>query len=232
MKLTETEWLIMNALWSGHPATAREIAERIPDGERWAHTTVKTMLARLAAKDVVSERKRDNTSVYEPRLSRRAAQRSALRTVFDRVLDGALEPLAHFLVEDRRLSASERRRLVEMLDAMETEEGKHDDRIANLAADRWWDWMAAMLWQSSLLIVIVAAIDRPDTARSPTGSTSGWSASPRASGSSSSPRWCSLRTRCPRPSMGSSGRSCSCPPTTSTISRSSRASTFSTSSPI
>ena len=128
MKLTETEWQIMNALWSGHPATAREIAERIPDGERWAHTTVKTMLARLVAKDAITERKRGNTSVYAPRLSRQAAQRSALRTVFDKVLNGALEPLAHFLVEERKLSAEERRRLIQLLDAMKAEEGQDDGR--------------------------------------------------------------------------------------------------------
>jgi predicted transcriptional regulator len=128
MKLTETEWELMNALWSGHPATAREIAERIPGSERWAYTTVKTMLARLVAKDAVAERKRGNTSVYNPRLSRQAAQRSALGTVFDKVLNGALEPLAHFLVEERKLSAKERRRLIQLLDAADAGEGRDDDR--------------------------------------------------------------------------------------------------------
>ena len=46
----------------------------------------------------------------------------------DKVLNGALEPLAHFLVEERKLSAEERRRLIEMLDATEAEEGRDDDR--------------------------------------------------------------------------------------------------------
>jgi BlaI family penicillinase repressor len=128
MKLTETEWQLMNALWSAHPATAREIAERVPGGERWAYTTVKTMLARLVAKNAVGERKRGNTSVYAPRLSRKAAQRSALGALFDKVLNGALEPLAHFLVEERKLSAEERRRLIEMLDTTEAEEGQDNDR--------------------------------------------------------------------------------------------------------
>jgi predicted transcriptional regulator len=88
---------------------------------------VKTMLARLVAKNAVTERKRGNTSVYEPRLSRQAGQRTALRTVFDKVLNGALEPLAHFLIEDRKISAEERRRLIELLDAADREEGQGDD---------------------------------------------------------------------------------------------------------
>jgi len=29
MKLTQAEWHLMNALWKGHPATAREISERL-----------------------------------------------------------------------------------------------------------------------------------------------------------------------------------------------------------
>ena len=58
MKLTESEWQIMNALWQGHPATAREVAERLPNEVSWAYTTIKTMLTRLAAKNAVSEEKR------------------------------------------------------------------------------------------------------------------------------------------------------------------------------
>ena len=128
MRLTKSEWQIMNALWESHPATAREVEERLPETVSWAYTTIKTMLTRLAAKNAVSERKRGNTSVYTPRLSRKAAQRSALGALFDRVLNGALEPLAHFLIEERKLSAEERRRLIEMLDATEAEEGRDDDR--------------------------------------------------------------------------------------------------------
>ena len=48
MKLTEAEWQIMNALWQKHPATARNIMERLDRRVNWAYTTVKTLLTRLA----------------------------------------------------------------------------------------------------------------------------------------------------------------------------------------
>ena len=51
MKLTGSEWLIMNALWQEHPAKARDIAERLPTGINWAYTTIKTMLNRLVLLD-------------------------------------------------------------------------------------------------------------------------------------------------------------------------------------
>lgn len=115
MKLTESEWQIMNALWKHHPATARELIEYLPEGIQWAYTTVKTLLTRLDAKGAVSERKRGNTSVYEPLVSRDKARRSALSSFLDRAFDGAVEPLMHFLVEDQKLSEKQRQELIQIL---------------------------------------------------------------------------------------------------------------------
>ncbi len=115
MKLTEAEWLIMNALWDKYPATAREVAGRLPAEVNWAYTTIKTMLTRLIEKKAVSERKRGNTSVYEPRLSRRKAQIRAVRSLADVAFDGAFGPLMHFLLEDQKLTARQRKELIETL---------------------------------------------------------------------------------------------------------------------
>jgi len=109
----------MNALWKSHPATAREIMENLPKDVRWAYTTVKTMLTRLVAKAAIGERKRGNTSVYEPKLSQLKARRFALRSLVDRVMDGTVEPIMHFLIEDKKLSVRERKRLIQMLEEMD-----------------------------------------------------------------------------------------------------------------
>ena len=116
MKLSENEWKIMNALWKSSPATAREIIEQIPGKVEWAYTTVKTMLSRLVAKEAVSEHKRGNVSFYEPLIAQENTRRNALTELFDKVLDGAVEPLMHFLVEEKKLSKKERRELIRMLE--------------------------------------------------------------------------------------------------------------------
>ena len=115
MRLTRSEWQIMNALWEHHPATAREVEERLPETVSWAYTTIKTMLTRLAAKEAVSERKRGNTSVYEPVVSRDVARRSALATLIDHAFDGAVEPFLGFVDRERNLSAKQRRELLDVL---------------------------------------------------------------------------------------------------------------------
>jgi len=124
MKLTQAEWQIMNALWQEYPATARDIAKRLPPGVNWAYTTIKTMLARLAEKRVVSERKRGNTSVYKPIVSKSKARRTALKALANQAFDGAFGPLMHFLVEDHDLTARQRQELIEALSNNSKQKGE------------------------------------------------------------------------------------------------------------
>ncbi len=121
MKLTKAEWQIMNALWKDWPATARQIADRLPEEVNWAYTTIKTMLTRLTDKKAVSETKKGHIGVYEPTLTRRDARRNALDSLLDQAFDGAFGPLMHFLVEDEKLSAKERRQIMEILKKRRTE---------------------------------------------------------------------------------------------------------------
>ncbi|MEJ2703395.1 MAG: BlaI/MecI/CopY family transcriptional regulator [Sedimentisphaerales bacterium] len=115
MKLTQAEWQIMKVLWKKHPATAREIMARLPKGVSWAYTTIKTMLARLVEKKVVSESKNSNTSIYEPLLSQKKARLIAFRSMLDQAFDGATGPLLHFLLEEKQLSAKQKKELAKIL---------------------------------------------------------------------------------------------------------------------
>ena len=115
MKLTQAEWQIMNALWEEHPATAREIMNRLPKGVKWAYTTLKTMLSRLEEKKAVSEHKHSNTSIYEPLVSQRKAQLSAFRILLDQSFNGAMGPLMHFLMQEQKLNAKQKKELIEIL---------------------------------------------------------------------------------------------------------------------
>ena len=124
MKLTEAEWQIMNALWQKHPATAREIMERLDRRVKWAYTTIKTMLTRLVEKDAVSEVKQGNTSVYEPMVSQQKARLSAFRSLLDQAFDGAVGPLVHFLAEEKQLTAKEKKELRKILESEAEDKGE------------------------------------------------------------------------------------------------------------
>ena len=124
MKLTKTEWQVMTALWDQHPATAREISERLPAKVNWAYTTIKTILTRLLDKGAVGERKRGNTSVYTPAVTRTRARKSALRDLADQAFNGAFGPLMHFLVQDQSLTPKQRAELMDALKAARDKKGE------------------------------------------------------------------------------------------------------------
>lgn len=127
MKLTEAEWQIMNALWNGSPATARQIADRLPEGINWAYTTIKTMLSRLTDKNAVKETKNGNVAFYEPILSRPQARRSALKSLANQAFDGAFGPLMHFLVEDQKLSNKQKEEILQLLQNSDGQKEQSND---------------------------------------------------------------------------------------------------------
>lgn len=124
MKLSEAEWQIMNALWKNHPATARDLTEHLPKEVNWAYTTLKTMLTRLVVKKAVSERKRGNTSIYEPLVTKSKARQKAVVSLINQAFDGTVGPLMHFLVEEKTLSKKQRKELIKALKEEDKSGGK------------------------------------------------------------------------------------------------------------
>jgi predicted transcriptional regulator len=122
MRLSEAEWQIRKALWRCQPATVRDLIEHLPPGVDWAYTTVKTMLTRLEGKEAVSERKTKNVSVYEALVSPQTARGSAWSSFLNQAFDGAMEPLLHFLVRERKLTKKQRRHLAQLLEEEELKE--------------------------------------------------------------------------------------------------------------
>jgi BlaI family transcriptional regulator, penicillinase repressor len=124
---SDAEWKVLNALWRGHPASARELLTRVAR-EGWAYTTLKTMLSRMQEKGFVRVQMRGQTSWYEPALERHAAQRNAVRRLVERVFEGASGPLLAHLAEQERMSAAERRKLEGWIAEVERKEQKRGQR--------------------------------------------------------------------------------------------------------
>lgn len=118
---SDAEWKVLNALWRAHPASARELLERL-GVEGWAYTTLKTILTRMQEKGLVRARMRANAAWYEPAFEKAAIQRDALRALVARVFEGAAGPLLARLADDESLSAAERRKLAAWAAELERKE--------------------------------------------------------------------------------------------------------------
>jgi BlaI family penicillinase repressor len=115
-ELSDAEWKVIRALWTRHPASARDVLEALHGETGWAYTTVKTLLARLVAKGAAAVRLRANTSLYEPLLTEDEARRTEVKLLVDRAFGGASVPLLRFVLADEKLSARDKAELRAMLD--------------------------------------------------------------------------------------------------------------------
>lgn len=115
-ELSDAEWKVIRALWTRHPASARDVLEALHGETGWAYTTVKTLLARLVAKGAAAVRLRANTSLYEPLITESEARRTEVRLLVDRAFGGASLPLLRFVLADEKLSAKDRAELRAMLE--------------------------------------------------------------------------------------------------------------------
>ena len=119
--LGDRELDVMGVLWDLGSGTVSEVRERLPAD--LAYTTVLTILRNLEAKELVTHTAEGKAHRYVPRVARRAARRSAVSRIVDKLFHGSPEQLIAQLVEDEHLSAEDLKRLRALLSAQARKEG-------------------------------------------------------------------------------------------------------------
>jgi len=119
--LGDRELDVMGVLWDLGSGTVAEVRDRLPAD--LAYTTVLTILRNLEAKDLVTHTAEGKAHRYVPRVARKAARRSAIARVVDKLFHGSPEQLVTQLVEDEQLSAEDLRRLRALLTS-QTKKGR------------------------------------------------------------------------------------------------------------
>jgi BlaI family penicillinase repressor len=115
----ETEWDLLQVLWTKERATAREVTEALAKKRGWAVSTVKTLLDRMVQKELVSARQVGNVWEYMPAVRNVEARRSAWTELVEKAFGGAVAPALHFLARDAKLSKKDLAELRALLDAKE-----------------------------------------------------------------------------------------------------------------
>ena len=115
-RISDGEWTLLEALWKRSRATAGELAGDLTQTRAWARTTVKTMLDRMVAKELISARRVGNTWEYEPRVEPSDARRSAWRRFVESAFGGAVAPALQFIATDAKLTARQREALRKLLE--------------------------------------------------------------------------------------------------------------------
>jgi BlaI family transcriptional regulator, penicillinase repressor len=104
LKLSKLELQIMETLWTRGPCSVREIQEAFPERRRPAYTTIQTTVYRMERKRVLRRvRKISNAHIFEPMISRQAAQGRLIDDLLA-LFGGRTQPVMAHLIETGKLT--------------------------------------------------------------------------------------------------------------------------------
>jgi len=98
-RISDAEHAVMEVLWDRSPLTAQEVAERVPAEREWSANTVKTLLGRLLAKNIIAHEEEGRRYRYRPLVARADYVAGESRRMIDRLFGGKLTPLVAHLAE-------------------------------------------------------------------------------------------------------------------------------------
>ncbi len=115
-KISESEWLVMQVLWSKSSLTANEVVEKLAGKTKWKPKTVKTLINRLVKKGALKVKKEGRKYRYYARIGKAECVHMERRSFVHRVYGGSTKPMLATFLEDAKLSAEDIAELKKILE--------------------------------------------------------------------------------------------------------------------
>ena len=123
--LANAELAVMECLWDAERLTARALRELLyPGSTKAQHGTVQRLLSRLEEKGFVERDRSLSVHLFSAAISREAYAGNQLETLADKLTGGSLAPLLTHLIEAKKISRTELKRLRQILDGDKKQGGK------------------------------------------------------------------------------------------------------------
>src|SRR5262245_16486674 len=117
--LANAELAVMDLLWQNGRMTARDLRQHLySDASKAQHGTVQGLLQRLEEKGFVERDKDLAIHFFSPLVSREAYAGAQLEELADKLTSGSIAPLITHLVEEKRISRDEIRRIRDFLNKL------------------------------------------------------------------------------------------------------------------
>ncbi len=119
VRISESEWDIMNIVWSRAPVAVSDIVEELAAKRGWHPRTIRTLVDRLVKKRALAYEVDGKRYLYRPRVQMDTCVRQASQGFLQRVFGGEPASMLMHLVEHAELSPKEIAQLKEILSKKE-----------------------------------------------------------------------------------------------------------------
>ena len=121
VRLTASEWNILNCLWEHSPQTVMQLVGELEKTVGWARSTTITTLHRMEAKGLVRCERAGRGTAYVPLVERDRAALAETRSFLDRVYQGSVGMMMSAKARQEGLSREQIAQLRAILDQAEQE---------------------------------------------------------------------------------------------------------------
>ena len=119
---TNSEWYVLDCLWTRAPMTVMELVAALQEKVGWAKSTTITTLTRMEAKGLIRAEIQGRGKRYYPCMDRQDAAQAETRSFLDRVYQGSVGLMVSAMAREKALSGEEIDALYEIL--RKAEEGE------------------------------------------------------------------------------------------------------------
>lgn len=120
ISIADTEWKVMEVLWTEDALTIGDIRERLND-TGWSDSTIKTLVRRLVQKGAIAADDSLGQFRYSAVAREKECRFKETKNLIDRVYHGSVKMLMANLVSDSKLTDEDVGKLMEIIDKMEEE---------------------------------------------------------------------------------------------------------------
>lgn len=121
VKLTSSEWNILNCLWEHNPCPLLQLVGELQQAAGWARSTTITTLGRMEAKGLVRCQQVGRSKTYIPLVEREGAAIAETHSFLNRVYQGSVGMMMSAMAKQEGLSREQIAQLRAILDEAEQE---------------------------------------------------------------------------------------------------------------
>lgn len=128
VRVTNSEWYVMNCLWEEHPRTLMQIVPVLNERVGWSKSTCATMVRRMSEKGLIGFEERGKTKCFFPKVKKEDVVVQETRDFLQRIYDGSIGMMMSALVRQQDLSKEDIHELQEILKKAERESEQEQDK--------------------------------------------------------------------------------------------------------